>query len=116
MKSRASLLLMEQLIMILVFALAAAICLQIFARADSLSHETARRDGAVVLAQNAAELLKATQGEADVQQTQDTASYRLEIIEELSTCPGVAQVRIEVYDGQTLLYSLQTGWQEVLAS
>ena len=62
MKQKTSLLLMEQLVMILVFALAAALCLQIFAKADAISQETARRDRAVVLARNAAELLKATGG------------------------------------------------------
>ena len=57
MKQKTSLLLMEQLVMILVFALAAARGLQIFAKADAISQETARRDRAVVLARNAAELL-----------------------------------------------------------
>ena len=39
MKSKASLLLMEQLVMVLVFALAAALCLQVFLRADQISTE-----------------------------------------------------------------------------
>ncbi len=37
MKSKAPLVLMEQIIMLLVFALAAAICLQAFIKADALS-------------------------------------------------------------------------------
>ena len=59
MKSKATLFLMEQLVMILVFALAAALCLGVFARADAMSRQLARRDEAVILARNAAELLKA---------------------------------------------------------
>ena len=58
MKHKTSLLLMEQLVMILVFAVAAALCLQVFVRSRDISGETARRDTAVVLARNAAELLK----------------------------------------------------------
>ena len=58
MKSKATLVLMEQLVMLLVFALAAALCLNVFARADEISKQTARRDEAVLIAQNAAEILK----------------------------------------------------------
>ena len=42
MKNRTSLVLMEQLVMVLVFALAAAVCLTVFAEADRISRETAR--------------------------------------------------------------------------
>ena len=58
MRSKASLFLMEQLVMLLVFALAAALCLGVFVRADRISEETHQRDQAVILACNAAELLK----------------------------------------------------------
>ena len=57
MRSKASLFLMEQLIMVLVFALAAALCLQVFVRAEEISLESARRDEAVIVARNAAELV-----------------------------------------------------------
>ncbi len=62
MKSKASLTLIELLIMLLVFAFAAALCLQAFARADRISGESARLDSAVTLAQSAAEALKANSG------------------------------------------------------
>ena len=48
MKSKASLFLMEQLVMVLIFALAAVLCLGIFVRANKISSETARRDKAVI--------------------------------------------------------------------
>ena len=48
MKSKAPLVLMEQIIMLLVFALAAAICLQAFIKADALSSASANRDKAVI--------------------------------------------------------------------
>ena len=59
MKSKAPLVLMEQLVMVLVFALSAAVCLQVFALSGSLSRTCEARDRAAVIAQNAAEALKA---------------------------------------------------------
>ena len=50
MKSKAPLALMEQIIMVLVFALAAALCLRTFALSDRMSREGELRDGAVLLA------------------------------------------------------------------
>ena len=63
MKSRAPLVMMEQLVMVLVFALAAAVCVRIFALSDRLSLENETRDRAVTAVQNAAETLKACRGD-----------------------------------------------------
>ena len=65
MRSKAPLVLMEQLVMVLVFALAAAVCLRLFVGAENIAQETARRDEAVIVAQNAAELLKAGYSEEE---------------------------------------------------
>ena len=62
MKSKAPLALMEQLTMILVFALAAALCLQLFVLSNTLSRDGETRDQAVTAVQNAAESLKANDG------------------------------------------------------
>lgn len=62
MKSKAPLALMEQLIMILVFALASALCLRMFILSDGLSQSGAARDHAVTAVQNAAETLKLNGG------------------------------------------------------
>lgn len=62
MKSKAPLALMEQLMMILVFALAAALCLQLFVLSNTLSRDGETRDQAVTAVQNAAETLKANDG------------------------------------------------------
>ena len=59
MKNKTPLMLMEQLIMILVFALAAAICIRAFMLSDGISSQNSQRDRAALLAQNAAETLKA---------------------------------------------------------
>ena len=114
MKSKVSLQLMEQLVMLLVFALAAALCLQIFAKADAISQETARRDRAVVLARNAAELLKATDGNEAAAERLSTESYRVEVARQPPSQPGLACAEITVFFENKFLFSLETGWQEVL--
>lgn len=58
MRSKATLTLMEQTVMLLVFALAAALCVRIFVYADQTSRRYEARDRAVLEAQNAAEALK----------------------------------------------------------
>lgn len=113
MKHKASLLLMEQLVMILVFALAAALCLQVFARAEGISQETARRDEAVVLAQNAAELLKAT-GDLKAAEGLSREDYRIQVTVQEPSVPGLARAEIQVRHGEELLFSLEAGWQEAL--
>lgn len=72
MKSKAPLALMEQLVMVLVFALAAALCLQVFVLADRTSRRSENRDRAVPAVQNAAETLKG------VGQTGGDMGYTLE--------------------------------------
>lgn len=92
MKSKAPLVMMEQMVMILVFALAAALCLQAFVLSDSLSREGERRDMAVVLCQNTAEGLKASSGlggtpdsaftvyyDESGSQAQQPSAYRVEV-------------------------------------
>lgn len=61
-KSKSHLALMEQAIMILVFAFAAAICVQAFQKADAISKELAARDMAVNLSQTVAETVKSGKG------------------------------------------------------
>ena len=114
MKNKASLLLMEQLVMILVFSLAAALCLQAFAKAAEISGETARTDRAVVLAQNAAELLKASGGEAARAEALSGEGYAVTVAEQPSEIPGLSRGKIQVFYEEKLLFSLETGWQEEL--
>jgi len=64
MRSKAPLLLMEQLIMVLVFALAAAVCVQAFVLSDRISRRSAARDQAVIAAESMAEQWKACGGDA----------------------------------------------------
>lgn len=110
MKNKASLLLMEQLVMILVFALCAALCLQCFVAADEISRETALRDRAVLLAQNTAECMKAGHPIPHVpeglsQTVEDLPSHTL----------GLKTVEISVFDVKSgsLLIAITVGIQEV---
>ena len=118
MKNKTSLLLMEQLVMVLVFALAAALCLTAFVKADQISRETVQRDEAVLLAQNAAQVLKATSGDADraarmLEADAAAAGYRLEIQRTESGLDLLGQAEIRVWLEEELLFTLRTGWQEV---
>ena len=110
MKNKTSLLLMEQLVMILVFALCAALCLQCFVAADRISRETGLRDEAVLLAQNTAESLKAGAPipEAPIGLTLSVEALPAEI-------PGLNTAEISVFNAETgdLLICFTTGWQEV---
>ncbi|MEE1357156.1 MAG: hypothetical protein UHG68_06290 [Clostridia bacterium] len=63
MKNKAFLPLLEQLCMILIFSIACTICLQVFLHADNISKDRDSQDEAVVIAQNAAELLKGNGGD-----------------------------------------------------
>lgn len=110
MKNRALLSLMEQLIMVLVFSLAAAVCLRLFGAADVLALETARRDEAVLAARNAAELLKAGYSSDRLAPPE---GYRLDVREEETHLPGLGLAQIDVYYEEELLFTLSTGWQEV---
>ena len=118
MRNKTSLLLMEQLVMVLVFALAAALCLNAFVAADRISQETARRDEAVLLAQNAAEILKATSGDAEgvaqmLEADAAAAGCRLEILTVDSGIALLGQAEIQVWQEDMQIFTLRTGWQEV---
>lgn len=58
MRRKAPLTMMELMVMTVVFALCAALCLQAFVTADRISRRAEERDRAVVLCQSAAELLR----------------------------------------------------------
>ena len=133
MKERRPLVLIELLVMLLVFSLAAAFCLKAFAWADNRSVELQQQAQAAVEAQNAAELLKHTRGDyarlgmildagkwccfydADWHACQRGGSFLLQITPEICDTEGLAGARVEVYreDGQCLI-ALTVRWQETV--
>ena len=62
-QSKASLFLMELIICILFFSLAAAVCVQLFVRSHNLSKRTVDQSQAVIIAENLAECFYATEGD-----------------------------------------------------
>lgn len=123
MKNKTSLLLMELLIMVLVFALASAICLRVFARSHEISEAALRQDRAVQLAQNTAETVKAC---ADLPEAarilgaqatddgwlleQDGCSVLLTALQ--ADTPGLSGCEIAVtYESET--FRVNVFWQEV---
>ena len=136
MRSKTPLALMEQVVMILVFALAAALCIQVFVFADQTSRYNEARGRAVLEAQNAAEALKACGGDygeaaqrlggrwdgqtwtvgydANWDRTEGEAVYCLSIMPGESGQKLLGMAEIAVYDGdEGELFSLYTAWQEV---
>lgn len=136
MNNKSTLMLLELVIMLLVFLLAAALCLQAFAWADTRSAEGNREDMALLQAQNAAEALKAADGDfaaaADLlggqwdgetwilgfdknwETTEQDGIFILKAqpAETNTDYLGSAQLRVLDQQGKTLA-QLQICWQEV---
>lgn len=131
MNSKTPLFLMEQLIMILVFSLTAALCLQGFTLANRLSLRQEARTNGVLYTQNMAELLKSTSGnyekavnmfsqltpECSVclgKEITDRDSGSLLLITPLdSETPLFASARIQYFFEGDPLFEITVCWQEV---
>lgn len=130
-RSKTPLLLMEQVLMLLVFAITAAFCVRAFVLADLRSTENAARDHALVEAQSAAESYKMARGTtrnaqiyAETYTAEDSLTtdfdshwnplperknaeraYRLQITRQPSeeSFLGKAEVHVETAEGKVLL-------------
>lgn len=125
MRGKTPLVIMELVIMLLVFALAAAMCLGAFVLADSISSESELRDEAAARAQNCAELLRHSGG--DFEWTAEklggecdgsalTAEYpELSLCAEMSESGhellGKAHISVSDEAGQEI-FSLDCAWQK----
>ena len=138
MRSRSPLALMEQVVMVLVFALAAALCLRVFVLSEQMSQKNREMDCAVLLAQNTAETIKAYGGVEEaaeavggtVRQTlwstyyyedltpapdMESGYYHVDVLPGNIGVEGLGQAGIEVFrwDGNEGLFALTVAWQEV---
>ena len=120
MRSKTPLVLMEQLVMVLVFAMAAAICLQVFSLSDRLSKENEARAEAALLAQNTAEELKASYGEAllnweeaDGIYYMEEEGYRVQVQAAETEISGLRKVELQVWQEEEVLFEIPVAWQEV---
>ena len=87
-RSKTPLFLMELIIMLLVFSISAAVCLQVFSGAKKISEESRKLDAAVIQAQTIAECWKASHG--DLKET----------TEMMNVIP--AETGFKVYDEESL--------------
>ena len=117
--------LIEQIMMIGIFAIASAICIGCFSLAKSISNETEYKDNAIILAQNTAETIKNHGGihenkvigytDTLTETNMDTAEYFVKItpIENAIQLLGSAEIRI-IHHNRTI-YALTVCWQEEIA-
>ena len=116
MKSKAPLALIELVIMVLIFALAAALCLQAFVWSHQQSETMALRDEAVLAVQNGAELIKSSKGDAEVVKEVNAGDFngfslRAEELDVNTPGLGTAAVTATAKDGSEI-FSLQIYWQK----
>ena len=126
MKNKTFLPMLEQMIMILIFALAAAFCLQGFAAASRISKRQAVLTEAVVTVQNTAEILKSSQGDFELASELlggiiTTEGLQIPADDYVVTACTAAEeydllssAKIEVMYNTEILYELTVTWQEVL--
>lgn len=136
-RSKAPLALMGQLLVVLFFAISAAICLQTFAKSELISESSEKRDHASRACQNVAEALISTRGDFS-----ETASiiggnasegvltvfydkdwnvaadgiYQLKAVRDESQEEGLGRGKITVTyaEGKETFFSLECAWQEGL--
>lgn len=113
-RSKTPLFLMELIMMLLIFSISAAVCLQVFVGARRIADESRKLDAAVIQAQTVAEYWKASHGDL-----KETAEYMGVLPEENGfsvyneeewthlefTCDG-AIADIIVFSGKKEIYSL----------
>ena len=135
MKSKAPLSLMEQLIMLVVFALAAALCLQVFVLSGRISRECETKSHAVTAVQNAAEVTKSCRGDfeslskllggsgiadgwqlgyGETWEPMDPAlaSYLVNITPLNTENPALGSAEISAHSPEGTLFSVAVSWQE----
>ena len=124
MKNRASLVLIELCIMLLVLAVSAAVCLRIFLWADQTSKDNAARDMAVIQMQSVAETIKGfgslEEGAKAIGATQRTEAwivagedYEIRITPLADEKENLGSALLEAVCGDTVLMRFTVSWQEV---
>ena len=137
MKNKAPLSLMEQLIMLLVFALSAALCLQIYVFSAHISRRSEATGHAVTAVQNTAESVKFCRGNVSrypqllggtgtsqqweigynenwEKTSAPQAAYRILITPEVTSLPALGRASVTaVTKTDEVLFSVSVSWQEV---
>ena len=136
MRNKTFLPMMEQMCVILFFSIVAAICLQGFSTAHHISRTQQEKDQAVVAVQNAAEVMKHTQGNLEEAArllggncdgavvtvrlnaqwqvtTGDDGVYLLRIDPAASGESLLGRAQVVLLAGEKVIFSLNVSWQEV---
>ncbi len=125
MKNRAFLPLIEQVMMIAVFAIVSAVCIGCFSLARMICQGTEYKDNAVILAQNTAEAIKhngGIDGETVIGYTDtltetdaDNAVYLVTVqpFDDGDALLGSARIRVSRHD--RTVYTVTVCWQEDIA-
>ncbi len=126
MKNKTALLLIELVLLVAVFAAAAAICLRLFAWADAASRKDTRQDQALLHAQNAAQEIKLAKGDLEQaaarlggevsggiweKKLEDGCVLRVESRETDTKYLGMASITVLDTDGSALA-RIDACWQE----
>ena len=126
MKSRSTLLLMEQVIMVMFFAIAAILCIQIFVYAHRTSIKNAQRTEASVVVQSVAEELKCSGGDYEaisrlhggnwdgtaLEIKDENAEYIVCVTPLEDSNPYMDKAEVKAVAGEDILVAIQVGWQE----
>lgn len=128
MRNKATLPLIEMAVMVLVFALAAAVCLRVFLYADKVSDESSRKATGLTQAISAAETLKSCNGSIEEAKkilggkTQGNVWIYENVVVSIDDKSqkkdgpfGVAVIEVKGKE-DTTLFSFETSWQEPLAT
>lgn len=135
MKNKTPLLLIEQVVLLLVFVFAAAVCLRAFVWADIRAQENAERDRAMIEVQNAIEVAKAVRGDwmraAAIYGGAGNAEgwsicyddewdpgpknqpFVLRVTDSESGEPLLGLALVQLWKGEVLLLETEAAWQEV---
>ena len=126
MKNKSPLMLMEQILMVLVFSLAAAFCLRAFILSETLSVRNQLESDAALLAQNAVETLKGCGGDFEEAAallgghcdgeswTMSEDGFTLTVKREESAVAGLGKAQVDVASAEgEHLFALTAAWQEV---
>ena len=129
MKSKTPLVLMEQIIMVLIFALSAVVYIKVFVYSNNVSKSVEAASHAAFKAQTMAEELKYSSGESlenwnydneswyiyydeNWQETKEEAEYTMKATKEYEE-DGLCRVSLRVFDDGEVIFEIPVAWQEV---
>lgn len=116
-KSHSSLFLIELMIVLVFFALASTVCIQLFVQSHLLSQSTAEQNEAILLAESMAEEFRAADGDISEKEvyydenwsvcSREEASYAREVTVRTEDHMKIADISVYSGDSQSPIYTLE---------